>query len=127
MDLEQKKNILLSLIDATSRDDIIEHLITTAWAMETKPKNDSLQASEGKPPRRAYGPRKKITIHGQTYPSIRAACLNGYGLNEIEYKTILIELKKPGVNIEDLLLPRMQTERKQMRTDKSGVVILANH
>jgi hypothetical protein len=109
MKLDAKKNILLSIIDATEKESIIDHLITIAWAKEVEPER-TLLLKEGKPPKRTYKERE-IKIHGQTYSSLRHACINGWGMKTTEYQKITRELQKEGVVIEDLLAPRREVDK----------------
>ena len=112
MELEEKKKILLSIISATKKEETINHLISEAWAREIAPTRSMVQ-KEGKPIKK-YGPRRPITVHGQVYPSVRSACLKGWGMNDGEYKNFLKRISVDGVEIEDVLKPRDQPLKKMM-------------
>ena len=121
MDLEAKKNILLSIVAATDQEEVIDHLITIAWAKEIEPEKTIVQL-EGEEPSKPSKPRKKITVHGQEYRSLRYACLEVWGLSESEYNRVNRQYHREGIDIHDLLAPRREPERRRLSTDTNGVV-----
>lgn len=122
MELEAKKGILLSIIAATEKDFVIDHLITVAWQLEIDPGKSILQ-KEGKKPLPPKMPKKKsIIIHGQEYRSLRFACLEIWGMEDKDYNKISRQVKE-GVDIHDLLAPRREPERKRLPADKMGIAI----
>ena len=120
MDIEAKKSMLVSLIAATEDESIVEHLISVAWAKEIEPVRSIVQL-EGKAPPRPIGPLKRVEIHGHSYRSLRFACIKVWGMNESGYNKIHKRVRD-GFDVNDLLEPRRDPERKILPTDQSGVV-----